>query len=134
MADPVGFTAAVIGIAGLAWSSAQFLYQTLADWKDAPDYSRSVKVEVLALSGILGRLKEVKASQNPDSSSQQRFFDDVLVPTLEEIDRACKKWSKKVEQHGRFIMTFKKKSSLQLGSILLNWKVTLDLALTSDSW
>ncbi|OTB11190.1 hypothetical protein K445DRAFT_322185 [Daldinia sp. EC12] len=83
MADPLSMAASVIGVAGLAISTARTLVSLIQEMADAPQEILHIRRDVQNLSAVLGSLQDTCAKYNPKSE------DLALESSLAECINLC---------------------------------------------
>lgn len=84
MADGLGATASVVGIAAAAVQSVQFLSATIDNIKDAPNIIRNINLDLRAVEPVLRKLDT--ASQ---SDGSQIVLSAEVKSAVENCNRAC---------------------------------------------
>ena len=141
MAEALGTTAAVIGIASAAWSSAKSLYDFVSSFRDAP----KALEDLIQDTGIIAKQLETLATQKPTNarslSNTQRATLRDLEPALEGCQNACEDLESKirtmtshssdgrVSKRDRLALMFQDKDVAILKARLGSYKQSLVVAL-----
>jgi hypothetical protein len=146
MADPVGLTASIIAIAGLAYQSCKALYELLDGIRNAPKTLQALNED---LSTVHNLLKSIKTAM--EDSSDDSFSDGVkncleeAKPALTGCGKACDEFAEKMrklmshshENHtsarDRIKLQFQEKDISAFKYQIGSYKATLNIALSLAS-
>ncbi len=91
MADPLGVSASVVGIATAAIQSVHFIHTTTGDIKDVLTALRRIRSDLQALEGVLQKLFAVVEGGNSETLSTGN-----IEAAIKDCNSACSKFQQKL--------------------------------------
>lgn len=146
MADPVGLTASIITIAGLAYQSCKTLYELLDGIRSAPKTLQRLNEDLSAVQTLLKSIRSAMEDSSEDSFSDgvKQCLDEVK-PALAGCGKTCDEFAEKIskimshsnEKHtsarDRIKLQFQEKDILVFRYRIGSYKATLNIALSLAS-
>ena len=142
MGDPLSVTAGIIAVAGLAYSSAKTLKETISSFLNAPEVLRDLGKDLGIFQTLLQALQQpLDGVPNTDLSNDQKACFENLKPALSACTEMCDRFASKLSRltsHSqtdkvgwwdRARLHFNEKDVALLKSDLEKHKQTVDVAI-----
>jgi Fungal N-terminal domain of STAND proteins len=142
MADPVGLTASIIAVAGLAYQSGKTLYELLNGIQNAPRTLQALNEDLSAIQHLLKSIKSAMedSSDNSFSNGVKQCLEEAK-PALTGCGKACDEFAEKIGKimshsdenrtstRDRIKLQFQEKDILAFRYRIGSYKATLKIAL-----
>lgn len=102
MTDPIGLTAAVVGITTATIGSVKFLYTTIGDIKDIPTVLGNIRSDLQAVEPVLQNL-----IINLERKDSQILLTDAIKGAVENCNLACSMFKEKLDYWMRHATKYK---------------------------
>lgn len=146
MADPVGLTASIIAIAGLAYQRSKALYELLNGIQNAPKTLQVLNDDLSAIQHLLKSIRSAMEDSSDDSfSNSVKKCLEEGKPALVECGKACDEFAEKMGKimshsdanhtsaRDRIKLQFQEKDILAFRYRIGSYKATLNIALSLTS-
>ena len=142
MADPVGLTASIIAIAGLACQSGKTLYELLNSIQNTPRTLQALNEDLSAIQHLLKSIKSAMedSSDNSFSNGVKKCLEEAK-PALTGCGKACDEFAEKIgkimshsdenrtSRRDRIKLQFQEKDILAFRYRIGSYKAMLNIAL-----